>query len=429
MEEISRRKFIPYFAAGVGGLMLTCTNGMSEQKESENQSEKESEIEKKRISKKDNVDLKNNSSIETLNRILEEVFQSKIEPENFNPSFHNYIRINLIKGKLENGKFTKFPNFSKRDIMVEGSGFLQWLSVFTYVLNKDIDILLLDEPDAHLHTSLQIDLLKKLIEISEKIDKQIFITSHSSEIIKNTPPKYIYRLSPNRKGYLSGDTDKIGLLAGLGTEYSPKINTLQKIRRLLIVENDSDANLLKIFSKTLGKTWDDKYVIWPWASKNEERKHLVLQLKDEIGGIVAFSLVDRDNHDYTRTSSTLSIRNCSDLIESNFSLHYRMWRRRYIESYLLNIAAISRAANTTEDEIRNFLQDEFSISIPNNYQQSEMTNQTQVLFDTRSKEIMIQIENKYKVNKFDIASNYLATDVCDDIITLIDDLVSKSALT
>ena len=42
---------------------------------------------------------------------------------------------------------------------------------------------------------------------------------------------------------------------------------------------------------------------------------------------------------------------------------------------------------------------------------------------------MIQIENKYKVNKFDIASNYLATDVCDDIITLIDDLVSKSALT
>lgn len=26
MEEISRRKFIPYFAAGVGGLMLTCSN-------------------------------------------------------------------------------------------------------------------------------------------------------------------------------------------------------------------------------------------------------------------------------------------------------------------------------------------------------------------------------------------------------------------
>ncbi len=48
MEEISRRKFIPYFAAGIGGLMLTCTNGMSEQNESENQREKERESEKKR---------------------------------------------------------------------------------------------------------------------------------------------------------------------------------------------------------------------------------------------------------------------------------------------------------------------------------------------------------------------------------------------
>jgi len=37
MEEISRRKFIPYFAAGVGGLMLTCTNGMSEQNESDDE--------------------------------------------------------------------------------------------------------------------------------------------------------------------------------------------------------------------------------------------------------------------------------------------------------------------------------------------------------------------------------------------------------
>lgn len=38
MEEISRRKFIPYFAAGVGGLMLTCSNKQVPVEESENPS-------------------------------------------------------------------------------------------------------------------------------------------------------------------------------------------------------------------------------------------------------------------------------------------------------------------------------------------------------------------------------------------------------
>lgn len=43
--------------------------------------------------------------------------------------------------------------------MVEGSGFLQWLSVYTLALNPSINVLLLDEPDAHLHTTLQDHLL------------------------------------------------------------------------------------------------------------------------------------------------------------------------------------------------------------------------------------------------------------------------------
>lgn len=382
--------------------------------------------EKKRISKKDNVDLKTNSSIEALNRVLEEVFSCRIEPEHFNPSFHNYIRVNLVKGKIENGKFKKFLNFTKRDIMVEGSGFLQWLSVFTYVLKNDIDILLLDEPDAHLHTSLQIDLLTKLISISEELRKQIFITSHSAELIKNTPSNYIYKLANQKKGYLGSDHDKIGVLAGLGTEYSPKINTLQKTKKMLIVENESDVNFLKIFAEKLGKTWIEQYVVWSWASKNDERKHLVLQLKDEINNIVAFSLVDRDNNDYNVTNQNLSIKGYPDLTGNGFSLYYRMWRRRHIESYLICPNAIAKAANTTEGEVRDFLQQEYSISIPGSYSQSNQTAQTQVLFDTRSKDIMTQIEEKFRVNKFDVAKNFDASDICEDIITFIDDLIARN---
>jgi predicted ATP-dependent endonuclease of OLD family len=69
--------------------------------------------------------------------------------------------------------------------MVEGSGFLQWLSVYTFAIDPKIDVLFLDEPDAHLHSSLQTDLMKKLQEILEEFSKQILISSHSTEVIKN----------------------------------------------------------------------------------------------------------------------------------------------------------------------------------------------------------------------------------------------------
>ena len=64
--------------------------------------------------------------------------------------------------------------YSPRDIITQGSGYLQWLSIFCILYTSDIDVLLLDEPDAHLHASLQSELLSKLkeaIEVEpEKVD-------------------------------------------------------------------------------------------------------------------------------------------------------------------------------------------------------------------------------------------------------------------
>jgi len=46
--------------------------------------------------------------------------------------------------------------------MLQGSGFLQWTSIFCILLNEKVDVLLLDEPDAHLHPNMQIALAKSL---------------------------------------------------------------------------------------------------------------------------------------------------------------------------------------------------------------------------------------------------------------------------
>ena len=81
------------------------------------------------------------------------------------------MSVGFRKGKIENSRFVPFPTYTLRDIMAEGSGFLQWLSVYTFALSPNIDVLLLDEPDAHLHCSLQNELLDQLREIAEKKQK------------------------------------------------------------------------------------------------------------------------------------------------------------------------------------------------------------------------------------------------------------------
>ena len=70
--------------------------------------------------------------------------------------------------------------------MVEGSGFLQWLSVYALALNKDLDVLLLDEPDAHLHPAPQGHLTHKLGQVVRENKKQVLLATHSTTILSET---------------------------------------------------------------------------------------------------------------------------------------------------------------------------------------------------------------------------------------------------
>lgn len=70
------------------------------------------------------------------------------------------------------------------DISALGSGFQQILHLLLYIFSEDTDIILIDEPDAHLHRSMQRILFELLYEISEKENKQIIIATHSFEFIQ-----------------------------------------------------------------------------------------------------------------------------------------------------------------------------------------------------------------------------------------------------
>ncbi|MBF4371207.1 hypothetical protein EAY04_24780, partial [Vibrio anguillarum] len=234
--------------------------------------------------------------------------------------------------------------------MVEGSGFLQWLSVFALALDKNNDVLLLDEPDAHLHSSLQSLLMEKLEKICNEYNKQVLMVSHSSELIKLIDYSKVLHVENSKAGYLKNNEEKVLVLEGLGSKYFPLLDSMIEHKKVLLIENASDARVLKSLCKKLEKEWPVNIVEWITNKKHKERKTLIIELNQKITQetgchITAYSLRDLDDDNYAKTNSSLH-NNGQDVQKDDSGQHvimlYRTLRRREIENYLIIPEAISR---------------------------------------------------------------------------------------
>ena len=284
--------------------------------------------------------IRENDAYELLNQTIFSIFKGILYPKAFNPNFHTHVLVNFRKGETVNKRFKPIADYKERDIMVEGSGFLQWLSVYTMAVTPNIDVLLLDEPDAHLHCSLQSELFAHLQRIATLKRKQILIATHSTDIIKTYDFGRILSVSNTSIRYLASADAKIRIISGIGSEYFPLLEAVQKYKRVLFVENESDAKLLKIFCDKYS-VWPNNLVVWPKANKQSERTVLYLYLKEQIHDLKCISLSDRDNELYREGTSNLHD-NTPDKVEGNNELRYRKWRRWEMESYLISKPAIVR---------------------------------------------------------------------------------------
>jgi len=193
--------------------------------------------------------LRESDSWEILQKTMQKIFGTELKAIPFNERYHSYLKIECVKGQFENNKFTKFKNYNSRDLMVEGSGFLQWLSVYTLMLSPELDVILLDEPDAHLHPSLQQQLVNQLGKISGEKEKQVLLATHSTELIRSYEHDKILALRDGKGKYLSKQADKVGILAGIGAVHTPTLHSLIQHKRMLILEAESDSRFIQILSK------------------------------------------------------------------------------------------------------------------------------------------------------------------------------------
>ena len=154
--------------------------------------------------------------------------------------------------------------FPQLDMASAGSGFHQVLMMLAFFYARPSTLLLLDEPDAHLHVILQKQIYDRLRQIAAKRRCQLIIATHSEVLIDNTSPDSIlsfYR-EPHR---LTSDIERDRVAEALKRLTATDLLLAEHSLGILYVEGETDFNLLRHWARASNhplKSWFEDNPFW-----------------------------------------------------------------------------------------------------------------------------------------------------------------------
>lgn len=135
-------------------------------------------------------------------------------------------------------------------VEANGSGIREALRLILDVEFQHPEILLVEEPEIHLHPALETTIMRYLKSISS--DCQVFITTHSTNFLDTSDMRNVYLVSKPES------TTNVQLLdlqeaeAQIPKELGLRLSSLFMFDRLLFVEGPSDEAAVREWSSTLG---------------------------------------------------------------------------------------------------------------------------------------------------------------------------------
>ena len=225
------------------------------------------------------------------------------------------------------------------DISSGGSGFQQVLMLLTFLNTRPAAVLLLDEPDAHLHLILQDAIYGELRAVAEEKNSQLVIATHSEVIINSVEPRELWVILQSARP-LAEDGDKSRLIRSLRVLSNADIMLAMQAPGILYVEGRTDLEILRAWARALGHRaaavldgifW--KPTVWePRLGSDgvraKDHYDALRLVRDDLPGLV---LVDGDaNPQILSTPIT------------GEGLQRLRWQRYEIESYLLHPESLKR---------------------------------------------------------------------------------------
>ena len=244
---------------------------------------------------------------------------------------HSFFRYELLFPSRAPGILASYRHSAQDtsyDLSSAASGFLQVLLVHAALLYKEASIVLIDEPDAHLHILLQDKMYRNLREHARQNRSQLIIATHSERLIN------------------AADEENLRLLAGK----LRKVNHKRKLKDTLYLENieimlagtepgilyiegPTDIPILREWARTWGHPllpFLEKPFGWETAEKEWPAVRHFSAMQLVVPDFCGVELCDGDYKDHSNTPAPPE------------GMKRLYWNRYEIESYLIHPQAIAR---------------------------------------------------------------------------------------
>jgi predicted ATP-dependent endonuclease of OLD family len=139
---------------------------------------------------------------------------------------------------------------SAYDVSESGAGFRTLLGLATTIELSDADIMLLDEPDSHLHSSVQKQVAEFLISSASK-NRQIIVSTHAPDMIEEFPLEALFWIDRRKNAASPADSVSETLVA-LGVANHRQAFHLLDAKAHLYFENKPDQRILSRLSQRCG---------------------------------------------------------------------------------------------------------------------------------------------------------------------------------
>ena len=225
------------------------------------------------------------------------------------------------------------------DIASAGSGFQQVLMLLAFLHTRQGAVLLLDEPDAHLHLILQDAIYHELRSVAARQSSQLIVATHSEVVINAVEPRELCVML-NEPRMAADNAERSQLISSLRVLSNADVIQAMDVRGVLYVEDFTDINILRAWAKVLEHRAEallNKELMWkPLAFETQKGRpgiragdhfKALLLVRKELAGL---ELRDGDARKVEDTGIT------------GAGLQRQRWRRYEIESYLVHPDALAR---------------------------------------------------------------------------------------
>ncbi len=253
---------------------------------------------------------------EALTRHVEALFQIELRPPSYSPG-----QPFILCEYRERG--------SRRflDLASAGSGFLQVLLILAFFYARPATVLLLDEPDAHLHVILQRQTYDLLRRIAAERGSQLILATHSEVLLDATDPERVIAfIGPHPRPLLT-KTERDQVREALKRLSTTDLILGREVGAVLYTEGASDAPILRewarILNHPLQRFLGHPYIHLLKGRNLDEAKAHFFALRAAFPDIRGACLLDGDNKEEPDREMTKR------------GLLVLRWRRYEIENYLL----------------------------------------------------------------------------------------------